>query len=391
MALSILRRTLTSATPLKNETSSLINFSHFSVFHPLNLFSTKAAKSSSKITEYLMSQHQLSPEAASSAASVLIHMKSYKNPYLILDYLKETGLSKTQLEDLLVFEPRVLACNLNRSIKPKVEAIRELGFSPVDLADLLSSVPAIITVQRAPPRLVASVNVLQSLLGSNLEVVKLLRACDWFLASDLDKTMMPNIELLKSCGISLLQIRQLIFSFPRFFLHKTELLRDCVRRVDEMGLSRDSKMFIHGIRAVSSMSSEKWESKLKLFRSLGFTDEDVLSVFRRTPQIFAISERKIKEVAELLITSGNVDILFVVQHPELLIYSAAHRIKPRLLIINILRSKGLLVKEPSLTSVCKMDDEDFTRKFVLPHASDIGEIGEKYMARRGLSDCIASV
>ncbi|XP_041017098.1 uncharacterized protein LOC121259537 isoform X6 [Juglans microcarpa x Juglans regia] len=81
----------------------------------------------------------------------------------------------------------------------------------------------------------------------------------------------------------------------RFFLHKPESIQAFVKTVDGMGFNRKSKMFLSAIRTVSSMSEENWELKLELFRSLGFSEKDILDVFRRVPQVFAVSERKIKE------------------------------------------------------------------------------------------------
>uniref|UniRef100_A0A803NF38 Uncharacterized protein n=1 Tax=Chenopodium quinoa TaxID=63459 RepID=A0A803NF38_CHEQI len=161
-------------------------------------------------------------------------------------------------------------------------------------------------------------------------------------------------------------------------------MRDCMRRVDELGLGRNSKMYIHGVRAVSSMTLEKWASKVKLFETLGFSEADILSMFRRTPQVLTVSERKILEVSKLLLSSGSVDVSYLVQHSELLIYSAAFRIKPRLDIVNVLLSKNLLQKEPRPTTLCKIGNEKFIQTFVLPYASEIGDVGKKFLVSTGI-------
>lgn len=61
-----------------------------------------------------------------------------------------------------------------------------------------------------------SLSVLKSVLGSNAFVIKLLKTSSWFLKSDLQKSMMPNIEKLRSVGISSSQIVTYVFCFPRF-------------------------------------------------------------------------------------------------------------------------------------------------------------------------------
>uniref|UniRef100_A0A5B6YNH5 Mitochondrial transcription termination factor family protein n=1 Tax=Davidia involucrata TaxID=16924 RepID=A0A5B6YNH5_DAVIN len=186
--------------------------------------------------------------------------------------------------------------------------------------------------------------------------------------------MMPNIELMKSCGISSSQITRYVYNFPRFFLHKPEHIKEFVKKVDEMGFDRKSKMFLHAIRAVSSMTSENWELKLELFRSLGFSEDDILLAFRRAPQVFAVSERKIKEVTKLLLSTGKFDISFVVNHAELLICSVEQRLKPRLRVLEILERKNLLLKKPSMITVFKISDEKFFVKYVSPFSKEVGKL-----------------
>ncbi|XP_041017096.1 uncharacterized protein LOC121259537 isoform X4 [Juglans microcarpa x Juglans regia] len=127
---------------------------------------------------------------------------------------------------------------------------------------------------------------------------------------------------------------------------------------------------------VSSMSEENWELKLELFRSLGFSEKDILDVFRRVPQVFAVSERKIKEVTGLLFSARNVDISYFVDHPELLICSVERRLKPRLRVLEILEKKNVLNRKPRLSTVCKIPEKKFLNKFVLPYSKELAEVNE---------------
>lgn len=118
---------------------------------------------------------------------------------------------------------------------------------------------------------------LNSVLGSYSVVCKALKSSGWLLKVDLEKTMMPNIEFLKSCGVSSSVITKFVFKFPKFFMLKPERIMDFVRRADEMGFDRKSKMFLPAIRVLSSMSMENWGLKLELFGSLGFSENDILA------------------------------------------------------------------------------------------------------------------
>ncbi|KAI3465125.1 hypothetical protein Pfo_021788 [Paulownia fortunei] len=101
-----------------------------------------------------------------------------------------------------------------------------------------------------------------SLLGSDAEVANLVRKSGWFLTKDLEKTMVPNIELLKSCFVRMEQIIRCMHSYPRFFLQKPEIIRKGADKAEEMGVKMGSKMFIHDVLIIGSMSNETWELKL---------------------------------------------------------------------------------------------------------------------------------
>ncbi|KAK1568280.1 hypothetical protein Q3G72_022571 [Acer saccharum] len=185
---------------------------------------------------------------------------------------------------------------------------------------------------------------------------------------------MPNIEFTKSCGITTSQIVQHMFTFPRLFLHQPESMKDFVRRVDELGVDRTSKRFLPAIRTISSMTKENWERKLKLFGSLGFSEDDILLVFRRMPPALAVSVRKIKEVIEVLYRRANVDTSFIVNQPSVLLSSVENSLKPRPEIFNQLKSKNLLRRKTSLATICKLPKMKFIKRYVVPYSAELGEV-----------------
>ncbi|XP_059629853.1 uncharacterized protein LOC132272778 [Cornus florida] len=206
------------------------------------------------------------------------------------------------------------------------------------------------------------------------DVSRVLKRSGKLLTYDLGKTMIPNIEFMKSYGISSSQIIHHIRKSPRLFLHKPTIIREYVKRVDEMGFDRKSKMFLCVIRTISSMTIENWELKLEVFKSLGFSEDDILSAFRRQPQVFAGSERKINVTTQLLLSTGKCDISYIVNNTELLTYSVENRLKPRLRVLEAWESRNLLLKEPSLTTVCAITDKKFLQKYALPYSKEVGQL-----------------
>ncbi|CAI9775437.1 unnamed protein product [Fraxinus pennsylvanica] len=278
--------------------------------------------------------------------------------------------------------PRLLAASLEKTIKPKIKIFQDLGFSANDIAEIISNDPWCM-YRSADNRFIPTLSVLKSLLGSSAEVSKVLKISGWYLTIDLKKTLVANIEFLKSCGVDMEQIIKQIYNFPRFLLHSPTDMKKFVEKADEMGTCRSSRLFIHAVRVVSSMNDENWELKLKHFSELGFSKDDILKMFKKSPPVFAVSQKKLKEVKEVLLSTGKYDLSCIVKDPASFICSVEKKIKPRMQVLGILDSKNLIKKWPSLTTITRMPESMFLEKFVQPY---LNEVGELYMANSALKD-----
>ncbi|XP_059631464.1 uncharacterized protein LOC132274240 [Cornus florida] len=356
---------------LKN--SSHLNKTAISLFSLL--FFSSSPETPIAVADYLIDRHKFSPESASKVSSVVKYVKRPEETDSILSFLKESGFAETHLERVIKNAPQLLSTNLECTIKPKFKLFRDLGFSSSDVVEFVSSNPRILT-SSVDNRLGPSILALKSVLGSNMDdVSRILKRYGRLLTHDLAKTMMPNIEfIMKSCSMSSTQITRYVYKWPRLFTYKPTQIREYVKWVDEMGIDRKSKMFFKAIRAISSMSIENWELKLEVFKSLRFSEDDILSVFRRAPLVFTLSQRKIKAKTQLLLSTGKCDISYVVNHPFLLTLSVENRLKPRLRVLEVLESRNLFLKKPSLATVCPLTDKKFFEKYVLPYSDEVGEL-----------------
>ncbi|XP_057503626.1 transcription termination factor MTERF8, chloroplastic-like [Actinidia eriantha] len=366
MAMYMCRRLISLS--VKNPNQTHISPSSLSSF----LFSSSSRQDPITVSDYLLRRHKFYPETVSKLSKLSSLVKNPESSDSVLSFFDESGFSMTQIEQVIKRNPCILSSKVDRTIKPKIKIFQDLGLSPTDIADIISADPWIL--MRSTNHLGLSLLTLKSVLGSVLGMSKVLRLAARVLGHDLEKTMIPNIEFIKSCGFSLSQTVEYVYRFPTMFLQKPEDVKELVRRVDEMGFNRESKMFIYAIRAVSTMTLKNWERKLEVFRCLGFSDDDIASVFRRAPSVLALSERKIKESTQILLDKGKSDISFVIHNPVLLALSVENRIKPRLRILEVLERKKLLPKKPSLATVCKISDKNFFEKFVLPYSNEVGKI-----------------
>ncbi|KAL3845814.1 hypothetical protein ACJIZ3_003217 [Penstemon smallii] len=353
--------------------SSFLFRSHVSFSLDFSTSAKKQQPTTPTVSQLFLQKHDFSPQAASQIASVLTRVKNPENPNSVLSFLKENGFSKTQLEKIMINRPQILVAGLENTIKPKFKFFQDLGFSASEISVIISKDPWFFK-NSLNNRLAPSLAVLKGILGSKEEVAKLLKLSSWYLSKDLEKTLVPNIEFLMSCGVQLNQILKFIHSFPRFFLIKPEIMRKCADKADKIGVERSSGMYLQAVRVIASMSEETWELKLQSFRNMGFSEKDILSIYKKSPQVFVVSIEKMKKIKELLLATGKYDISCIVNRPKALTTSVENRYRPRLQVLKVLESKNLIKKWPNLSVVYLMPDEKFHEKFVVPYMNEIGQV-----------------
>ncbi|XP_057794579.1 uncharacterized protein LOC131010894 [Salvia miltiorrhiza] len=352
-------------------------------FHHLYSISTeKKPKINPAVYDFLFQQHNFSPEAAAEAASVITRLRNREKSDSLFSFLEKNDFSSSHLEKIVKYKPSFISIDLEKSVKPKIKIFQELGLSNSDIADLFAG-NASVFYRSTDKRVIPALSKLRGLLGSNASVVNLLMKSGRFLIRDLDKTMVPNIEFLRSRGVPMEQIITSMHCFSRFLLHKPEHVRRSAGKAEGLGARRGSRMYIHAVRVVASMSDEVWELKLQAFRSLGFADADIFNAFSKYPQAFAVSVRKMREVADVLVSTGKYDVVSVVAYPLCLASSIEMRFRPRLQVLAALEDRMLITKWPSLPTLCKLSDVIFFERYVEPYMDEVGHL---FLAK-GLISC----
>ncbi|WCJ17914.1 hypothetical protein M5689_000299 [Euphorbia peplus] len=326
------------------------------------------------IFDYLVNHHHFSPECAAKVSSFSSTKSLYKphNVDSFLNFLNQNGFSHLQIESILRKQPRSLFSNFHTTTKPKIKVFQDLGFHSSDFTEIISTSPSLLTC--SSDRLRLSILALKNVLGPNADICTFLKNPNSgrFLMYDLERIFVPNIDYFKSCGICPLQIASYVCRRPLLFLRKPGKLKVFVERVDEMGIDRTSKIFIEAVRVMGNMSRENWQLKLDIFRELGFSEHHILVAFRQIPPVFAQSEKKIKDVTQLLLTVE--DISYIAKNPVLLGYSAEKRLKPRLRVLKALQTKNLLKKKPGLAQFIKISDSEFIKLYVSPYSNEVGDL-----------------
>ncbi|XP_057780864.1 uncharacterized protein LOC130999356 [Salvia miltiorrhiza] len=356
-----------------NPNSFLCN-SNAHLFPSIHFFSTWRVKNpipSPEIYDLLLNKHQFLPELASIASTGLPKASSPIGADSVVSFLKENSFTATQLQKVVTYDSRILGFTIE-SINFKLKVFQSLGLSPKEIAKIISEHATILHLSYENS-IIPKLSMLKCLLGSDHDVARLLKRCSWFLSAVLEKTLMPNMEILKSYSIPMVHILHFLYLRPRCFVVKPDIMQKSVVRAIEFGVPWTSGVFIQAVNLFTHTSEGMWEVKVQTLRDLGFSDDDILTIFRKQPLVFSLSGKKMKNVTELLLATGKYDLSSIVTCPAALGYSMKKRIEPRLQILRLLESRSLIEKWPSLSRVVTLTEDRFLDRCVKPYCDEIVE------------------
>lgn len=75
---------------------------------------------------------------------------------------------------------------------------------------------------------------------------------------------------------------------------KPDIFRKVVASVMDMGFDPLSASFEHSVHAMAWQSEASWLIKLKVYKSLGFSEGEIREMFKKQPIVLGISENKIR-------------------------------------------------------------------------------------------------
>eukprot|EP01018_Ginkgo_biloba_P026042 Gb_00751 [translate_table: standard] len=341
-------------------------------------------KENPAIQEFLRESCGLSHDSALRASRHLDHLKSTRKPEQVLGLFKQNGFTDAQIRDMVSRRPDILTASVEKTLQPKLKVFEGLGIVGNQLASFISRDPMLLKVS-LKRKLVPGISFLQNALETDENVVKALTREPWLLHVDLGKKIQPNIKFLQSCGVVGKQVSNFFLRKPRFLLCSPTLVKDIVKTVEKMGVSRHSSMFAHAVYTVSSMSKKTLERKLDFLISLGLSKEEALEAFRKLPYVLSTSEEKIQDRMNFLVKTLKYESSLIVRYPNFFMFSTEARIKPRYRVLQTLESMQLFKRSGSILSIFSMTEKSFLEKFVFRYDNEVSNLYEIYKGTDGIA------
>ncbi|KAM2220218.1 hypothetical protein FF1_019296 [Malus domestica] len=310
----------------------------------------------SHLADYLVNTFKFTKTQAFSISSRFSWVTSPEKPQSVYSFLRELGFSDTHIRSAVRVSPQILFPNINKTLRPKLEFFQQLGLFGSDLARFISKNSTLLTAS-LDRKSVPCIEILKKILGNDenaKDLIRVLCRCNWVVTRDPKSRLLGNIAFMESCGIVGSQLSTLLKRQPWLFIVQESLLRSLVARVVEMGFSLNSGMLVHG--------------------------DECMDMFRRTPGLLRTSVEKIKFGIDFFLNTVKFKKSVLIHTPWILMYSMENRVSARYRVLEVIKSKRLLKRDPSFYDALILPENEFLDKFISRFRGDAEELLVTYKA-----------
>lgn len=355
-------------------------FRQLFLLNPLYRYSTTATLAepaqSHFLVDYLINSIGLSKdEALSATKNVKLYRSTRNDPDLVVNFFNELGMNRTQIRSLISANPTLLTFSVHKTLQPKVLALHEIGILGSDLIKVLLGFKSLFGrgIIRRP------IEYLRNLLGSNENVAVVIRKFSSVLDISASRVIETNVQVLLSEGFSMEYVSRMLLDNPRCFMQKPGGLAEALHIVEnEFRISRDSKMFYHGVITAASLGKEIIDMKIGVLRSFGFSDVAIYGMIRRFPVLIRSSEEKLRKIWNFFTNETAFSPDYLASHPVIFSLSLEKRVMPRFVVLKILNEMNLNKRTVSLYGALCMSESNFVQKILLPYKDDIPAVISSY-------------
>ncbi|CAM0883974.1 unnamed protein product [Alopecurus aequalis] len=327
------------------------------------------------VEDYLVGTCGLTRAQALKASTKLSHLKSPTNPDAVLAFLAGLGLSSADVADAVTKDPQLLCANVEKTLVPVVTGLTGLGLSRDEIARLVPLAPGRIRSRTIMSKLLYYLPI----FGSFENLLRAVKYDTALLAYDVERTVKPNVAVLRECGLCDCDIAKLSIAVPKMLTNNLERVRSIVACAEGLGVPRGAPMFRHALHAVAFLSEEKIAAKMELLKkTFRWSDAEVGIAVSKAPCVLTKAKDMLQAKSDFLISDVGLEPAYIAHQPAFLSYSLEGRLRPRYYVVKFLKENGLVKRDPSYSTVAKLTEKEFVEKFICPHKEAAPHLSEDY-------------
>ncbi|XP_030545652.1 uncharacterized protein LOC115751793 [Rhodamnia argentea] len=348
------------------------------------LISTAASNPPSFAFSYLVNSCGLSPESALFVSNRVVFETSAR-PDAAINVLKSHGFSQSQISGIIRKWPRLILASPERTLLPKLKYLRSVGFSGSDLATMITCAPYVLR-RSLEKHIIPNFGRLRDFLGGDKYAIVAIRRSPRILIQGFEATVDPIVKILRYNGVRESSIVWLVKCQSRTLMTSYNRLEEILEKTKGLGFDDPSmSKFAVAMLAVVGMSESTWERKLDAYGRWGWSRDDAMSAFVKSPWCLMLSEEKIMAVMGFFVKEMGFESSYIHGHPWLMSMSLEKRIRPRCLFFKHLSSHGLMKTKVGLSFLLTISEEDFLDKFVTPHLEEAPELLDIYREKKHMA------
>ena len=378
-----------SATDVRNS-SFFLEVASVVLIRGLSSSSKKISKAADKqIQKCLVNRLGSPPKIASSSAFPQVHSHSESPegvPPPVVGFLKNHGFSDAQISKLITSLPRLVSCDPEQTLLPKIEFFNSIGITGPDFTRILTQNPNL-WIRSINKRLAPCYDFIKGVVFSEDKAVASLKIAPRMLQSDMQTNIAPNIASLRKFGATQPIVSFLVSCHPTLLLRAKANFEKHVREVLDMGFDPKTSAFVHALRMFVGTTELTQERKKAVFRRFGWSDDEILSALKTNPMFLTISEKKISDGLDFLMNKMGWQRDAVARVPMVLCYSLNKRVIPRCSVVQVLQSEGLSREDDfCLSSVLIPPEKVFLARFVTKYEEQAPQLLNVYKGKLGVRE-----
>ncbi|KAK1369057.1 hypothetical protein POM88_035149 [Heracleum sosnowskyi] len=332
---------------------------------------------------FLENKCGLSGKALVNACKYLDFDSSNQRPDSVLQLLQTFGFPPDSITKIIAREPLLLKKYHPQNIlKPKLDYLFTVFHPQAEVVAVITRNPGIL-LRSLTNHLIPSVNLLNSVTGSYTNTLYVLKTNPSILGHNLSKTLLLNTQFLSTLGVSHSQIINILRSYGRFpaLAQPHDKFCNFVLKLKDMGYDLETSRFRRAVRISWCLTDSKWESRCVLFRRFGFSDHEIMSMFKKLPEIMVYTDKIINEKLHFFLNKLRWTPSRLSYYVHDLSYSLEKRIIPRCSVLQVLVSKSSMSESYTLSSILKMTEKGFIEVFVTAHKNKVPSVMEAYQGK----------
>ncbi|XP_039155172.1 uncharacterized protein LOC120286757 [Eucalyptus grandis] len=281
----------------------------------LKLFSTAAAAAAASnqtsfAFSYVVNSCGLSPESALFVSN-RVTFETSARPDAVVNVFKSHGFSQSQIAGIIRKRPPMILASPERTLLPKLKYLRSVGFSGSDLAQTITFAPYLLT-RSLEKHLIPNFGRLRDFLGCDKSAVTAIRRSPRILLHGFEATVFRVVKILRDNGVRESSIMWLVKYHFRKLMTSYDHLEKVVEKTKGMGFDDPSAAkFAVAMLPVMGMSESMWERKLDAYSRWGWSKDDAMSAFVKSPWCMTLSEEKISAVMGFFVKEMGLESSFL--------------------------------------------------------------------------------